>query len=249
MSDERNMPDWDRFKDLFAEDMRWANRSVTLEEVALANKPLVRDLAKYDPVIAVPLLASLLTVPEYQSNCIRLEILVALAVVHCRGRKKANIAEAIRWFSLIGRSQCVSGEDPAEDVFVSLVYDSNGDYRLIEGAWESAGFYTQRVLDVVATMPDIKRFWQIKRRVRALLVISDIVCEKAGLCRYQLGSDELHSVLSSRMLPRRNALISRVKISFAELEEHGISLMKSSRLSCLRRCTTSCQRRKLNSAC
>ncbi|MCW5202897.1 hypothetical protein VU12_08140 [Desulfobulbus sp. US4] len=224
VSDERNMPDWDRFKDLFAEDMRWANRSVTLEEVALANKPLVRDLAKYDPVIAVPLLASLLTVPEYQSNCIRLEILVALAVVHCRGRKKANIAEAIRWFSLIGRSQCVSGEDPAEDVFVSLVYDSNGDYRLIEGAWESAGFYTQRVLDVVATMPDIKRFWQIKRRVRALLVISDIVCEKAGLCRYQLGSDELHSVLSSRMLPRRNALISRVKISFAELEEHGISL-------------------------
>jgi len=222
--DDVNEPDWDKFDAILGEQMRWANRSVILEEVAQVNKSLVRDLARYDPAVAVPLLASLLTVPECQSNCIRLEILVALAVVHCRGRKKANIAQAIRWFSLVGKSQCVSGEDPAEDVFVSLVYDSNGDYRLIEGTWESAGFYTQRILDVIATMPDTGRFWQIKRRVRALLVISDMVCEKAGLHRYQLGSDERHSVLSSRMLPRRNALISRVKIGFAELEEHGVSL-------------------------
>ena len=56
-----------------------------------------------------------------------------------------------------------------------------------------------------------------------MLVISDLICEKAELRRYQLGSDKLHSVLSSRMLPKRNALISRVKISFAELEEHGVS--------------------------
>uniref|UniRef100_UPI0040576F4A anti-phage protein Upx n=1 Tax=Candidatus Electronema sp. TaxID=2698783 RepID=UPI0040576F4A len=223
MPEEFSESDMERLNALFAENMHWANQAVTLEEVAKANKSLVRDLARYDPAVAVPLLASLLTVPEYQSNCIRLEILVALAVVHCRGRKKANIAEAIRWFSLIGQSKCVSGEDPAEDVFVSLVYDSNGDYRLIEGIWESAGFYTQRVLDVMATMPDTGRYWEIKRSIRALLIISDMVCEKSGLQRYQLGSEELHSVLSSRMLPRRNALISRVKISFAELEEHGIS--------------------------
>lgn len=224
MSNEFNEPDWDRFKALCGEQMQWASLSVTIEEIAQANKLLVRDLAKYAPLTTVSLLASLLTVPEYQSNCIRLEILVALAVVHCHGRKKANIAEAIRWFSLIGKSQCVAGEDPAEDVFVSLVYDSNGDYRLLEGAWESSGFYTQRVLDVIATMPDTGRFGQIKKSVRAMLIISDMVCEKAGLHRYQLGSDELHSILSSRVLPRRNTLISRVKISFAELEEHGISL-------------------------
>lgn len=223
MPEEFSELDKERLNALFAENMRWANQAVTLEEVVKANKSLVRDLARYDHSVAVPLLASLLTVPEYQSNCIRLEILVALAVAHCRGRKKANIIEVIRWFSLIGQSQCVSGEDPAEDVFVSLVYDSNGDYRLIEGIWESAGFYTQRVLDVVATMPDTGRFWQIKRSIRALLIISDMICEKSGLRRYQLGSDECHSVLSSRMLPRRNALISRVKISFDELEEHGIS--------------------------
>jgi hypothetical protein len=64
-------------------------------------------------------------------------------------------------------------------------------------------------------MPDTGQFGQIKKSVRALLVISDMVCEKAGLHRYQLGSDEHYSALSPRILPGRNALISRVTITFA----------------------------------
>ena len=203
--------------------MRWASLSVTIEEITKENKSLIHDLTRFDPTVAVPLLASLLTLPKYQSHCIRLEILVALAVAHCRGQKKANINELIRWFSEIGKSQCVAAEDPAEDVFVSLVRDRNGDYRLLEGVWEAAGFYTQRVLDVIETMPDTGQFEQIKKSVRALLIISDILCEKAGLCRYQLGSDEHYSALSPRTLPGRNALMSRVTITFAELDEHGIT--------------------------
>lgn len=206
----------------FAERMRWATLSVTIQEIADDNKALIRDLSSYDPKVAIPLLASLLTLPEYQSQCIRLEILVALAVIYCKGRKKAKIREAVRWFSQIGKSHCVAGEDPAEDVFVSLVYDGNGDYRILEGVWEAAGFYTQRVFEVVSTMPDDGRFKQIKRSFRALLIISDMVCEKAGLRRYQLGSDEHHSTLYLRRIPRKNALISRVTLTFGELESRGI---------------------------
>jgi len=197
--------------------------SVTIKEITKENKSLIHDLSKYDPKIAIPLLASLLTLPKYQSHCIRFETLIALAVVHCRGRKKANVAQAVSWFSQIGKSKCVIGEDPAEDVFVSLVQDGNGDYRLIEGVWEAAGFYTQRVLDVIATMPDTGQFGQIKKSVRAMLVISDIVCEKAGLRRYQLGSDELYSKLSLSKVLGRSALISRVTLTFAELKERGIT--------------------------
>jgi hypothetical protein len=223
LSEEFTEPDWDKLNAFFAEHMRWASLHVTIEEIAKENKSLVRDLSSYDPTVAIPLLASLLTLPKLQSHCIRLEILVALAVVHCRGRKKANITQVVRWFFQIGKSQCVAGEDPAEDVFVSLVQGRNGDYRLLEGVWEAVGFYTQRVLDVIATMPDTRQFGQIKKSVHALLVISDMVCEKAGLHRYQLGSDEHYSALSPRILPGRNALISRVTITFAELDECGIT--------------------------
>jgi hypothetical protein len=223
LSEEFTEPDWDKLHALFAEHIRWANLSVTIEEIAKENKFLIRDLSRYDPTVTIPLLASLLTLPKLQSHCIRLEILVALAVVHCRGRKKANINQAVRWFFQVGKSQCVAGEDPAEDVFVSLVQDRNGDYRLLEGVWEAAGFYTQRVLDVIATMPDTGQFGQIKQSVHALLVISDMVCEKAGLHRYQLGSDEHYAALSPRILPGCNALISRVTITFAELDERGIT--------------------------
>lgn len=223
MSDEFSEPDWDKLNTFVAERMRWANLSVTIEEITKENKSLIRDLNRYDPTVAVPLLASLLTLPKYQSHCIRFEILVALAVAHCRGRKKVNIGQAVRWFFQIGKSQCVVGEDPAEDVFVSLVHDRNGDYRLLEGVWEAAGFYTQRVLDVIATMPDTGQFGQIKKSIRALLIISDMVCEKAGLHRYQLGSYEHYSALSPQILPERNALISRVTITFAELDDRGIT--------------------------
>ena len=122
------------------EHIKWAKLLVTIEQIAEDNKVLIRDLSDYDPSTAIPLLASLLTLPGYHSHCIRFEILVILAVVYCHGRKKACIQQAVRWFYLIGKSRCVIGEDPAEDVFVSLVRDGRGDYRLFNGVWEGQVF-------------------------------------------------------------------------------------------------------------
>ncbi len=214
---------WEEIQSFFDDRMRWASLSVTIQEIANDNKAVVRDLSSYDPAITIPLLASLLTFPEYQTHCIRLEILVALAVIFCRGRKKPKLENTVRWFYQIGRSQCVLSEDPAEDVFVSLVTDSYGNYRLVEGVWEAAGFYTQRICEVVSTMPDNGEFARIKRGFRSLLIISDMVCEKSDLSRYLLGSDERHSTLSIRKLPKRNSLISRVSISLEELNQKGIN--------------------------
>ena len=195
---------------------------MTIQAIAEDNKTLINYLSAYDPNSAVPLLASLLTLPDYQSNNIRLEILAALAVVYCRGNKKAQTTQAEHWFSLIGESHYVMAEDPAEDVFVSLVQDEQGDYRLLGGIWEGAGFYTQLIHNVVRIMPDKGLYRQIKKSVHALLMISDIVCERAGLHRYQLGSDEQHSALSLDKIPGRKALISHVTIAFTDLEKNGI---------------------------
>lgn len=223
MTNEFTETDWDKLKELFAERNRWANLLVTIEEMANENKSLIQDLSRYDPIVVIPLLASLLTLRILQSHSIRLELLVALAMVHCRGRQKANINQIVIWFSKIGKSRCSIAEDPAEDVFVSLVQDRNGDYRIIEGVWESAGFYTQRILDAIAMMPETGHIDQLKKSVHAMLVISDMVCEKAGLVRYQLGSDEHYMSLSPRILPGCDTLTSHVTITLSELAERGIT--------------------------
>ena len=124
----------------------------------------------------------------------------------------------------MGSSRWADAEDPAEDVFVSLVHDERDDYRLLEGGWEGAGFYTQVVLDVVATMPDEGPLGQVKRSVRSLLAVSDLLCANAALRRYQVGSGELHSALLPRLLPDRGALISRTRISVSDLADRGVQL-------------------------
>lgn len=221
MSDDSTF-DQEKFLKLFEESQKWSSLFVTIDQIAEENKKLVRDLKKYDARYTVPLLAGLLTVPDYQSNCIRLEILVMLAVCYCSGKKKANIGQAVRWFNLISKSKCATAEDPAEDVFVSLVIGEDEDFKLIEGVWEAAGFYTDLIYRAVNTMPERGRFGQLKRSVRAALKISDIVCEKAGLNRYQIGSEERHKPLSSRFLPGHNELLNCVAIPIKELEQHCI---------------------------
>ena len=50
-----------------------------------------------------------------------------------------------------------------------------------------------------------------------------MVCDKAGLERYQLGSDREYSTLSPDKLPGGKALTSRVTVTLAELNSRGIT--------------------------
>lgn len=206
-----------------AESERWSRLEISLDEATEDNKALCADLSRFDRLQTVALLSALLTLPEHQSNCIRLELLVTLAVVHCHGQKTPNLNDVSRWFSEIGKSRCVLGEDPAEDVFVTLIQTEEGDYRLLEGVWESAGFYTQRIVNVVGTMPGDGLYAGLKRTVRAILVVSEIVCDRANLRRYQQGSDIRHRTLVPAKLGRRDALIERVSIRYEDLEARGVS--------------------------
>lgn len=48
------------------------------------------------------------------------------------------------------------------------------------------------------------------------------MCKDSQLQRYQIGSEEIHSRLSIAKIPDRNELISRVTLSFKDLEKRGI---------------------------
>ncbi len=213
-----------KFETFALEQMKWAQLAVSMQEVSADNRALVRDLSRFDKTEAVSLLAGLLTVPHYQSHYLRFELLVTLAAIHCRGRRRPRVKDACRWFRQIGTSRCARAEDPAEDVFVSLVHDERDDYRILEGGWEGAGFYTQVVLDVIATMPEIGPLGQVKRSARSLLAVSDLLCGIAELDRYQFGSGEKHSRLSPRHLPSRDQLISRTRVRLSDLADRGIPL-------------------------
>ncbi|WP_170565953.1 hypothetical protein [Ruegeria atlantica] len=212
----------EEFKKLFGEQMDWANLNVTLQDIGQKSKPLVRDLAKYDRSLTVALLSGLLTVPRYQSHNIRLESLVLLAAIHCSGSKRPRIGQAARWFREIGKSPSVLGEDPAEDVFVSQVTNAEGNFRLIEGLWEASGFNTQRMIDVLDTMPDEGSFFQVKRSVQALLFVSELVCKNSDIERYIIGSDEKFGTLESRHLPPEGDLRDRTLIPITQLEAVGV---------------------------
>lgn len=208
---------------MLAESMRWAQLQLTYEEILTETKPIVRDMQLYSLKSALPILSGLLTVPAYQSNCIRLELLVALAVLSCSGKKKASIAQAVRWYRQIGQTKCVRGEDPAEDVFVTNVNNNTSNYLLLEGVWENAGFYTQRIIDLVATFPNTPRFDQLRRSLCATLKIVDEVCKRSGLQRYSLGNDERQATLKAANLPNKSELAKRVTFSSADLEHLGIN--------------------------
>ncbi|WP_369928458.1 hypothetical protein [Xanthomonas sp. NCPPB 2632] len=206
-----------------AEMAAWTSLNVTLEDIAKDNAALVAELVEFDVTTTVALLSSLLTLPTQQAQCLRLELLAVLALIHCNGERVATVVDASRWHTAIGESQSASGEDPAEDVFVSLAGNDQGSYRLLEGIWEGAGFYTQRMVEVVDAMPRTGLYNALKRSVQAVLRLSDAVCARADLVRYATGSDNTRAPLDTGHLDAPT-LRGRVAFTGKALRDAGIAI-------------------------
>jgi len=127
------------------------------------------EFRKLDPVATDASFAALLTAPGLQANCYRLEYLVHLAVAYCEGKTQPTQDLVQRSFKILGDGVRGMAEDPAEDVFVSLVSTPRGNFRVFEGIHEGNGFHLQRILNVVETMPREQPFQGIRDAVEALL--------------------------------------------------------------------------------
>jgi hypothetical protein len=185
---------------------------------------VIKILAPLDPLKTAAIFAGLLTQEVLQSNCIRLEALVHLSIVHCRGERTISGNLVSQVFHAMGNGWCGRVEDPAEDVFVTNVVTDEGSFRVLEGVWESGGFHLQRVLNVMATLPVHEPFAKIRASVHALLRVSDAVCERAGLRRYQLGNAHPEQRIPAKALDRLGRGRWSVRFSKQELADLGISL-------------------------
>lgn len=217
-------PDIDAFKGFVQEQMRWTSVQVPFRAISDAVPQLVADVAAFDRDTSSALVAGLLTVPAYQSSGLRIELLAGLVVLHARGKRRATLEDLARWFAMLGASGAAAGEDAAEDVMVTLVTTSSEQFRILEGLWESAGFYTQRVLDVLAGMPDTGLYRSVRDSVRALLSVAEIVCMQAGLERYQTGSDARPDALDIASIPTAGDLCASATITHAALQERDVAL-------------------------
>lgn len=195
-----------------------------LGPVAAELETHLRDAQPFDPVRLAATFAGLLAVPALQSNCLRLEALVHLTLVAGSGRGAPNQTIVSRLFSEAGKGRLGIKEDPAEDVFVTLIVSPRGDFRVLEGTWESAGFYLQRLVNLLELLPVGDLANQLREPVYALLRLSDLVCQRAGLVRYQLGSDKRAQVLPAPLLSAVSTLSEVVSFTEEQFKVHGISL-------------------------
>jgi hypothetical protein len=197
--------------------------NVNLRRIAVEQGKALASIETLDPVRLAASIGSLLAAPELQANCIRLETLVHLVLLFARGRRKPTDKIVSRLFREFGKGWAGRLEDPSEDVFVTLIATARGNFRMLEGVWESAGFFTQRVVNVVEALPNAPQFNRMRQSIYALLRLSDAVCERAGLTRYQLGSATPHPTIPPRLLVDLRSAYRLLRFSPADLAELGIN--------------------------
>jgi hypothetical protein len=196
---------------------------VTIESLARSHPRVVRELRNREPVATAASFAALLISPELQANCYRLEYLVHLALAYCEGTRQPTQDLVQRSFKALGDGVCGMAEDPSEDVFVSLVNTPRGNFRVFDGIREGNGFYLQRILNIVESIPSTGRFLEIREAVEGILKLSEAVANRVGLAEGLLGQEMPLRGVPKRILNQIALRRSALQFSQSELRELQIS--------------------------
>ena len=180
---------------------------MTIEDISREDLSILAEFRELDPIKTAATFAGLLAMPELQANCFRIEALVHLAATFCEGGTEPTRGFVRRRFERLGNGYSGLMEDPAEDVFVTLVNTPCGNFRIFEGIPEATGFHLQRILNVVETMPEREPFRRLRSSVDCMLKLSDAVAERARIRENSLGQETplraLPSGIADRLSPAR----------------------------------------------
>jgi len=212
--------DFDAF---LAEMQRTMSADLSVAQMASDHPGIAEDIAKFHPIKTALSFAALALSPQYQSNCLTIEVLTHMAIALGKGQRRPSARKVSSWFARIREGRLGFMEDPAEDTFTVNVITPFGNNRMLSGVWEGAVFYTERMLNAVEKLSgDQSNDWL--RPAYDLLRLSEMACERAGLPRNILGGDvPLNQIAQSGMTAiARNS--SHLRFSEAELETLGIEI-------------------------
>ncbi len=192
--------------------------------IAEQHTEVTAEIRQCDPIKAATVFSTLLCRPELQASCIRLEALIHLSCAYAEGSKTPTKKQITTWFAVLGKGPYGMLEDPAEDVFLTLASNPRGNFKFLQGIWESAGFYLQRILNAMEWLEPSNIRKDILRPVEALLLLSNEVCQRAKLERYMLGEAEPQKTIPKKIADTASANRSLVMFDLNDLARLGISL-------------------------
>ncbi len=142
--------------------------------------PLLRKIKRFVREDLVDKLVGLSLCPEFQANLLRIITLIHVAVAEARGAKRATRTDLVELLNDFGDHDARRNEDPAEDVFVSSVATTEGQYRIFNGTYPASDYSLQRLLSVVLAQ-DFTQHDQLSQQCQTLLRLSETVAERCGL--------------------------------------------------------------------
>jgi len=145
---------------------------------------LLRRLEKFSFPLVAAHLAGLLTRPENHCASRRIEALIHLAALVCRGTSNPRPRHLRHWLNtMLWNDPIAQLEVPVEDVFVANVATLMGNARLFGGRWQGNPDHTQACVETLLRLRERPWAMETLRHVTALLQVSDSVADRAGLAR------------------------------------------------------------------
>jgi len=194
----------------------------TIAQLGESHSDIVAELRRLDFVKTVTTFGGLLSVPELQANCFRIEVMVHLAAAYCAGSAAPTRAFVLRTFERLGAGDCGITQDPAEDVFVSLVSTPCGNFRILEGIREGTGFYLQRILNVLEHVPNGPHYIQLHESVACLLRLADDFAARSDLHENSLGHEMPVDSIPKRVADRLSSVRHSLRFNEEDLARLNI---------------------------
>ena len=157
---------------------------INIENLRQSLDSLTTPLTSFSFPKVAARLAALLTQSDYHVVTDRIEELIHIAAIACRGNDTPTTRQLETWLStLIQQNPNLELGVPFEDVFVSNVVYSFGNARLFNGTWQNNSDYVQVCISTLNNLANERWAFEALSNVTSLLQISDAVAERVGVSR------------------------------------------------------------------